>query len=453
MSNGEGLTRRLADLLRDPREALDVEMKGWLDIAANAEHKAVLAKAVIALANHGGGYLIVGIIGFDETDDGVVPAEPRPANLATYTTDAVNSVVSRYIEPPFHCDVSVVTSPEMGLNHPLVSVPGGHRVPIRARRSGPEGRIIQADRYYIRRPGPCSEPPQSGQEWDALIGRCIANAREDLVDRFRVIMAGGAGAVVPGTDLDRVSGWLDSSVERWRELAETLPADHGARMQNGYFAVAYQIIGDFDPLRGADLLEALGRGEVRHTGWPPFSILPRREIEPYMFDDNVECWLVRAGEERDPALSDFWRASPDARLFLMRGYQGDALQNRGIVPGTLFEITLPVWRIGEVLLHSASMARQYGAERARVVFVAEGTGLAGRRLATFANPNRMVSDHHHSRQDIYRGSLEAHADQIEDALPELVDRIVRPLFELFDFFSLPATLTAEELAKLRSHRF
>jgi len=40
---------RLADLLLDPREALDVEIKGWLDLAASDEHKATLAKAILAL--------------------------------------------------------------------------------------------------------------------------------------------------------------------------------------------------------------------------------------------------------------------------------------------------------------------------------------------------------------------------------------------------------------------
>ena len=202
MSNGQDITRRLADLLREPRETLDVELKGWLDISNNAEHRATLAKALIALANHGGGYVV---FGFAETEDGVVPAEPRPENLATYTPDTVNSVVSRYIEPPFHCDVQVITSPETDLDHPVVSVPGGHTAPIRSKRSGPEGRIIEQNCYYIRRPGPCSEPPQSGQEWDVLIGRCLANAREDLVDRFRVIMAGGTATEVPETDLDPTS--------------------------------------------------------------------------------------------------------------------------------------------------------------------------------------------------------------------------------------------------------
>ncbi len=95
MPNGPDYARRLADLLRDPRETLDVELKGWLEIDGNAEHKATLAKALIALANHGGGYVV---FGFAETGEGVMPAEPRPANLSAYTPDTVNSVVSRFAD-------------------------------------------------------------------------------------------------------------------------------------------------------------------------------------------------------------------------------------------------------------------------------------------------------------------------------------------------------------------
>ena len=54
---------RLEDLLIDPREGLDVEFKNWLDLDSD-EHKAVLAKALMAIANHGGGFVV---IGFDET--------------------------------------------------------------------------------------------------------------------------------------------------------------------------------------------------------------------------------------------------------------------------------------------------------------------------------------------------------------------------------------------------
>src|ERR1700722_13929213 len=51
--------RRLADLLVDPHETLDFEIKGWLDVSAS-EHQAKLAKGIIAMANHGGGYILIG---------------------------------------------------------------------------------------------------------------------------------------------------------------------------------------------------------------------------------------------------------------------------------------------------------------------------------------------------------------------------------------------------------
>ena len=45
------------------------------------------------------------------------------------------------------------------------------------------------------------------------------------------------------------------------------------------------------------------------------------------------------------------------------------------------------------------------------------------------------------------------ADQISDGLPELVGKLVAPLYELFDFFQLPGALPAEELARMRANRF
>ena len=51
--------RELQPLISEPREDLGVEYKDWLDLTTN-EHKATLAKAAIALANHGGGFIVIG---------------------------------------------------------------------------------------------------------------------------------------------------------------------------------------------------------------------------------------------------------------------------------------------------------------------------------------------------------------------------------------------------------
>ena len=118
----------------------------------------------------------------------------------------------------------------------------------------------------------------------------------------------------------------------------------------------------------------------------------------------------------------------------------------------LFDVTLPTWRLGEVALYAASMARQFGALQAEVILVAEWTGLAGRQL-THLSGRRLVLEGHFSRQDEYRTDLAYQADQINDSLPEIVHGALHSLYELFDFFHLPMSLVTEELARLRASRF
>ena len=50
----------LQDLVENPPEVLDVELKDWIDIANDSVAKADIARHLAALANHGGGYLLFG---------------------------------------------------------------------------------------------------------------------------------------------------------------------------------------------------------------------------------------------------------------------------------------------------------------------------------------------------------------------------------------------------------
>ena len=438
---------RLSDLLLDPRETLDVEHKEWIDIVGNSDHKATLAKGLIALANHGGGFVIVGLT---QTPQGVVPAPNRPADLSAYTPDTVNAVVAAYAEPSFHCDVNIVTGQD-GLQYPIVSVPGDHRVPVKARRDGPNGQIVKQNTYYIRRPGPQSEGPQNGREWDALIRRCISSARDELLDQMRAILRGEPGTRPSEDDFGITNRWLESSLARWTELIATAPRESTVRFPNGYFSVSYRLAGNLNRLPMPDLLEALRRAVVRHTGWPQFSVFSRPNIAPYIHDGNIECWTARDGEDHGPAHSDFWRVSPDASFFIVRGHLEDE-RRHGVAPKTVFDITSATWRVGEALLHAANIAIELGDPAASVTMIVKWSGLAGRGL-TSLDGRRLIFDRHHAQQDMFTNSLTVQANQIRDSLPELVDKLVRPLYELFDFFRLPEALPAEELKMMRTHIF
>ena len=52
----------------NPAEDLDAEYKSWLDLRMESD-RANLARAVIALANHGGGVIV---LGFEELSTGLV---------------------------------------------------------------------------------------------------------------------------------------------------------------------------------------------------------------------------------------------------------------------------------------------------------------------------------------------------------------------------------------------
>ena len=180
----------LQRLVLEPAETLEVEYKAWLDLSSKS-HKAKLAKELIALANHGGGHVVLGF-----SDPGMTPLA-KPDQYPAVTTDDVNGIVASYSEPSFHCQVAEVRG------HVVISVPAGASVPIRSKRDGPNGEIA-SNCYYVRRPGPNSEMPRSGFEWDVLLRRCISNRDQELeatVRRIlRVMHAPGESRPVPATD-------------------------------------------------------------------------------------------------------------------------------------------------------------------------------------------------------------------------------------------------------------
>ena len=172
-------TDELQRFIVEPREDLGVEYKNWLDLTANHD-RATLAKAAIALANHGGGRII---IGFEESGQHLSSMQ-HPAALQEITQDNVNAAIRRYAEPAFQCEVYFAQHPGTGVSHPIITVPGSLMVPVMTKR-GCEG-VFAQHRYYIRKPGPVSQEPLSAEEWRNLIHRCIRASREDMLESIRL---------------------------------------------------------------------------------------------------------------------------------------------------------------------------------------------------------------------------------------------------------------------------
>ena len=445
----------LDELLLEPREALDVEVKEWLDLNDNG-HRALLAKEIIALANHGGGYIVVGS---KELADGTFkPATPRPANLDDWAQDTIQAIVAKYVDPAIQCLVTHRAPPGGADRYPIIAVPGSHRVPIRAKAGSPDGSKLVPHRIYVRRPGPSSEEPKTAEEWDRLMEKCVQGRQAELLDAMRSIIAGVVPSTAPKepTRADQLKAFSRAAAERWDERIASLPQDAPPRMPLGHYDIAIAIDGQFEAKTLSDLRDTISSAVRNHSGWPPFLTVNRVPFSPRPADGAVEFWR---GPDNDgsfdrPAHHDFWRISPDGLLFTRRGFQEDGDLHKDIKPGTTFDITSPAWRVGEAILEASYIARALqAADDANLICSCSWTGLKGRTLISRGNPNRMIFDTWTTEQDTYEATQTVALDALPQALPEVVYVMLGPLYELFGFFRLPKRLVEEELKLMQGRTF
>jgi hypothetical protein len=247
------------------------------------------------------------------------------------------------------------------------------------------------------------------------------------------------------TSRDELEQWVLRSKERWHLLVdERLSHEKPSRYSKGIWTVAYKIMGNFNLPKLSNLLAILKEVSGHESGWPPWWVPTRPEIAPYAQNGLIECWLAE-GRLNDPMNSDFWLASPKGMMFLLRGYEDDSPPCQ-LDPGTAFDVIIPVWRVGECLLHAARLSRALSANSITIRFTWEG--LSGRTLTSWANPRRMVFPGRRSRQDSVTAQTTILTDQVNDGLPEIVKTITTPLYEIFDFFEIPSEVIQEELSKM-----
>lgn len=434
----------LQPLVSTPREDLGVEYKTWLNLKTN-EGRAALAKAAIAIANHGGGFVV---IGFEEVEEHLIPKQ-RPDDIPVITQDTVNAVIRRYATPEFHCELSLVKVTSGGVEHPIIRVPSNLSEPVMSKRDC-DG-VIVSNRCYIRKPGPRSEEPQSGEEWRALINRCVRANREDMIDSIRSIVSGRVETIeAPPNVHAELSQFSEAARGRWQELSSVLPEDSASRFPNGFYEMSFAIIGNETAQNLRNIQDRLREARsIRLTGWIPFLEMHGKESKPYPYDGMVEAWVGRPDKLRTltdgPAHSDFWRVDKSGKLYTIRGYLEDELGQPP--PGKFIEVTMPVWRVGEATYFALRYAEQFKDAKALAI-CARFTGLNGRTLTSVAK-QRFMTDDRISRTNEIQLETTASLEQIKDNTVEVMHDLLAPFYELFSFFPLSQAFVEEELVRMK----
>lgn len=445
------INSRFEDWLLSPRETLDFEVKQWLEMT-DPESQGLVAKALIALENHGGGFLL---FGYKENDDKTLGPDPnRPASLEPYLTDSLNAIVKRRAEPAFHVEVTLQRHPTSAEMYPLVRIAGTSKVPVRSDSATPSGSLKQHV-YYVRAPGPESRGPLNAAEWDALLRRAITNQREEIIGLLRAFTpssANGSGWESVPTEAEALEAFANKSRLRWRELNNALEESSASKITLGSFSFAARVVGTSRNLDARRILE-VNESARRYTGWPALVSLHQEKTKPRLVDGCIEAWLADINFP-DVGHADFWRIDPKSgSFFLLRGFQEDSLDTaRGFgKPGTRFEVTLPVWRLGEFLLRVLDIADAMYEPSYEVLVECVWDGISGRQL--FSHNWRRNVPAYTSSESTVRTTGSFPQNVVRELLPEVVKTLTKPLYEHFEFFSPPDSFFAEELSEMTKNRF
>ena len=380
----------LRELLDDPNETLENEYKSWVDLK-NLEVRADIARHIAALANHGGGRIILGF-----TDD-LKYAGSNPHPSSSWDRDTIVSIVKKYLEPTFQCDVLSVQS-TAGNEHPIVLVPPHGGVPICAKADGPtiKEKIIGIVNgiYYIRKPGPESARITNGNEWRALIRRCVMHERAGLLAAIDASLR-GSSAAVPSVD-EELRVWHDAAFKMFVRNVEKfkVPLELARRNIQFSYLVERQDGQRLDPNQLPEILMRISAevADLVHTGWAMFYVFgksgraPTFTVDPAVDggqEDFLECSLLTDGDDSSLRFgADTWRVASDGKATLIRDYWEDdsaAVPTTGMQPGSSLSLKILAQSLAEFVRHARGFAERFEAPT-NVIFRCEWRGLAGRRL-------------------------------------------------------------------------
>lgn len=434
-------------LLQRPSEALQVELKTWLDPRDN-DHIAKLVKAIFAIRNRNGGFIV---IGFDDTTQ-----LPDKFNLDEsvenlYHVDKIQGLVSRYASEPFEIAVPLRKRDEQ--QHPVIVVPDGVRVPVVVKRDlvGDTGKkLLQSGDVYFRTLQSNGTPSSARllpSDYTELLDICFEN-READIGRFVRRHLSGIDNHVFGNRLGVGSG---NMIQQHRERAFAL-IQEGANYtefaaQKCGATAEFQIVKEFFTMRVGLVLDPAQPGETptkdflnkvfasnpQYTNWPIWGdsrALVKKEHHPYVLDDAWQVLIVSLDKESWLQCFEFMRFNPNGKFYLQRVMQDDFKQ----VPSKTMDVILTIYRVAEVLAVGLSIARNIGSDSDSIAnFAFRWTGLKGRILSSSANPMYFFDgDGDKSHSDMAEGFVRVPVDISHSALGPHVAEAVGPLFSLFD---------------------
>ena len=455
---------QIAALIRRPQEGLQVELKTWLDPRTDS-HRAKLVKAIFAIRNRNGGFLVIGF-----NDD---TRAPDSCNLGgkvedLYHIDKIQWLVSHYASIPF--EIAVVLEERDGQQHPIIVVPEGVRVPAIVKRdlvvAGGKKPLKAGDVYFrtLQANGTPSSARLSLADWPDLLDTCFENREADIGRFLRRQLPGVDGHALETLLAARV----ESPIKRLRQRARAL-MDEGVRAfdaaveQRGVVserrsvedALTMRVGLVLDPPKPEnrptqDFMNKVSACNPQYTGWPVW--LDTRDFRDpanraRLLDGVWQALIVDLDRSWHKNF-EFLRFDPKGEFYLQRVMQDDLSPK--VAARTSMDKTLMIYRVAETLAVGLSIARQLEWETDGTAnFAFQWTGLKGRKLSAWASPwGPMLGDGSESHSSAAKAFVQVPVETPHSALAPFVSIAVGRLFESFNGYVAPQNLVETCMQKM-----
>jgi len=441
--------QKIQELIQQPQESLSVELKSWID-PDQPDGIAKIVKTALAMRNHGGGYMVIGFD--DKTLEPSIDNVPSDVKQ-TFHIDKIQGMISKYSSELFEVDIKF---PERdGKEFPVIVIPTGIKTPVVAKSDLVSNgkNLIHADTVYVRSLASNNTPSTTqakAKDWPRLIEVCFDNREADIgrfirrhlssisSEQLTALAAALTGNVKPEISKeDLLRAYFQESEERYEQ---TLKDKNITLSEHGVWEVGLIFIGEVPPhSTNQEFLNLLNSSNPRYTGLPVWIDSPRfgENDRPHVINGVWEALLINLHSSW--LNYDFIRLDPKGKFFLRRVLEDDMkIRNPSPQPLTELDSVLPIIRTAEAIAVGITFAKAMGCspEGTTLAFAYKWSKLKGRTLSSWVNPHRLIVSNYLACQDEVIAFVDVPLDTPLSALSPYVNQVVKPLFEVFDGFTV-----------------
>ena len=457
-------------LVLNPQEALAVEIKSWLDIETD-KGVGKLVKAIIALRNNNGGYLV---LGFDDATMEPCISKDAETIRQELHIDKVQRIVTQYVSEIFEVKVYFVETENR--IHPVIAVPTGVKTPIASKKELKDQNggkvIINVGEIFVRTlnaNNTASTARASWRDWNKLIEVCFDNREADIgkfisrhlsgasLEVLRDVLVGALPIEGEPTEVDSdspVIRLLDAGNSRFEDAVKK----RGVSLPDfGTWECAAKVSPVSTPTQTTDeFLNLLTSANPRLTGWPVWlgsRGASDKDSRPYVLNSAWEALIISLGSEWRHV--EFMIKDPRGDFYLKRALQDDVTPSAyAPPPNTQLDFVLQVLRVTEAIAVAVAFGKgmSYESDDGIVQIAFRWSGLGGRELTAWANPERYLSDHRTAVQDEIITSTNLSLNVPQATYWQYTKEALSPVFALFDGFILSDRVYEDLASRLLERR-